>query len=46
MGKLAIGEGRPYGDLHAKAAERTASQGPKLVHENLRILSCTELFGV
>ena len=43
MGKLAIGEGRPYGDLHAKAAERTASQGPKLVHEKLRILSCTEL---
>jgi hypothetical protein len=24
MGKLAIGEGRPYVDLNAKATERTA----------------------
>jgi hypothetical protein len=46
MGKLAIGEGRPYVDLNAKAAERTAYQRPKLVHENTRILSCTELFRI
>jgi hypothetical protein len=40
MGKLAIGEGRPYVELNAKAAERTASR-PKLVHENTRFLFCT-----